>query len=100
MKTTLATIKAYIRKNEGRLYIRCKSSFDGMVDGVRDNADQSFSLALKDERGFKNTCGIQGAWFVFGSRDWFTPFEDETFTGFEVSNCCGQFFLVTKKEIP
>lgn len=97
MKTTLATIKAFIRKNEGRLYINPRSSFDGMVDGVMPTGDNTFSPALKDERGFKNTCGIQGAWFVFGSRDWFTPYEDATFSGFDISNCCGNFILAIKK---
>ena len=34
-KITLATFKAFIRKNADRLYIMNRSHFDGMTDGRR-----------------------------------------------------------------
>lgn len=97
-KVTLSTIKAFVRKNEGRLHIKEKSRFDGMVDCVMPTGDGAFHPALKDERGFTdNTMDIQGAWFVKGSRDWFTPYEDEKFVGYDISNCCGSFTLAVPK---
>ncbi len=97
MKTTLATIKSFVKKNDGRLFIKCKSSFDGMVDCVMPTGDGAFHAALKADAHHDANLGIQGAWFVRGSRDWFTPYEDEQFTGYDVSNCCGSFTLAVKK---
>jgi hypothetical protein len=97
-KITLNTIKSFIRKNP-HLYINTKSTFDGMVDGVRDCETQGFTLAQTPDEGrnHKNTLGVQGAWFVFGSRDYFTAYEDDQYTGYEVYNCCGKFILATAK---
>ena len=99
-KITLTTVKSFIRKNGGKLYINQKSTFDGMVDGVRSIANADFSPALTvpaRANGFDNQQGIQGAWFVGGSRDYFSPYDDGKFTGFSVSNCCGQFILAIEK---
>lgn len=95
MKTTLATIKSFIKKNQD-LYINCKSRFDGMVDCVMPNDNSQFHLAKRVD-SHKNTLGIAGAWFVFGSRDYFREYEDAEFKGYEVYNCCGSFILATKK---
>lgn len=93
-KVTLATIKAFVRNNEGNLYIQKKSSFDGMVDGVRACDDRAFRPVEK-EAHHEATMGIKGAWFVRGSRDYFKDYDDGVFKGFEVSNCCGNFILAT-----
>lgn len=97
-KITMATVKSFIRKNEGKLYIRTKSSFDGMVDGVRDCPDRDWSLALAPDAGHNhsNQLGIHGAWFVGGSRDYLQPITDGEFTGFHVYNCCGSFDLAVR----
>ena len=68
MRTTLATIKSYIRKNPN-LYISTKSSFDGMVDCVMPCDDQTFTPIQTTVRHHQNTLGIQGAWFVLGGDD-------------------------------
>lgn len=91
-KITLSTVKAFIRKNEGKLLIDVKSKFDGMCDGVRSCGDRGFSPVQKSD-GFKNTLGIQGAWFVFQSRDYFSAFEKDGLKGIEVYNCCGSFVI-------
>jgi hypothetical protein len=97
-KPTLATVKSFIRKNRANLLISEKSRFDGMVDGVRATEDQSFSPIRTPDYGVHdNNMGIAGAWFVFGSRDWITPYEKNGLRGFEVYNCCGNFVLAIKE---
>lgn len=92
-KVTLATVKSFIRKNLGKgLLIKIESKFDGMVDSV-SAVEDTYDAALPSD-GFANHCGVAGAWFVKGSRDYFTRIDTETHQGFHVSNCCGSFDLV------
>ena len=96
-KLTRATIKSFIRKAGKDLLISTRSRFDGMTDCVQSTDSKEFSPALLAERYCDNNMGIQGAWFVLGSRDWFTAYDNGEVTGFEVSNCCGSFILAVKK---
>ena len=98
-KPTLATVKAFIRKNRAALMISTETRFDGMTDGCERCADRSFTPALTPEEGrnHSNTLGIQGAWFVFGSRDSIEAFDDGTFAGYKIYNCCGSFRLAVRK---
>ena len=91
-KVTLATIKAFIRKNP-ELLIDVKSSFDGMVDCCMPTGSTGFSKAEKTEDHITNTLGVRGAWFVGGSRDRFSEFSEGGVWGYEVRNCCGKFKL-------
>lgn len=95
-KITLATIKSFIRKNEGHLYINQKSSFNGMVDMVTD-CNGGFKPATKREMSEQYTLGFNGLWIVGQSRDYFTPYEDSEFKGFEIYNCCGTSIIAIKK---
>lgn len=97
-KITLATIKAFIRHNNGSLFIHYNNSFDGMTDCVQSSGHVGFKPVSKPEEGHNhaNYLGIAGAWFVFNSRDYFTPFERDGFTGYNVSNSCGSFDLATR----
>ena len=95
-RITIATIKSFIRKNNGSLFIDVKSKFDGMVDGCVSQND-GFQEAKETASCVDYTFGISGAWFVGGSRDYLTAYEDETYTGFSVSNACGRFTLAIKK---
>ena len=99
MRITLATIKSFIKKNRANLYINQKSRFDEMIDCVTSTGNDDFELAqVPDVRSNHKEClGIKGAWFVFNSRDYFKKYEDNKFTGFEVSNCCGSFILAIPK---
>jgi hypothetical protein len=90
-KVTLATIKAFIRKNSDNLLILTKSRFDGMTDGCESTGQIGFVKVSKTESNISHTLGIQGAWFVGQSRDYFVPFERDGVKGFEVSNACGHF---------
>ena len=91
-KTTLATIKSFIRKNEDKLHINLQSRFDGMTDCC-ESCHAGFEKTVKTDRCAENTLGIEGAWFVKGSADYFRPYDDGKFKGYEVYNCCGRFVL-------
>lgn len=98
-KVTMATIKAFIRKNDN-LFIKVKSKFDGMADCV-ETVNMGFAKVVTKNLNPQNnyeerTLGIAG-WFVGSSRDYFEIYQDERFTGFKVFNCCGSFLLVTEK---
>ena len=95
-KVTMATIKSFIRRNEGKLYIRCKSTFDGMVDGVRPVDGKPEFTPAQPGAHAENSMGINGAWFVGGSRDYLTPISENGFVGFHVYNCCGSFDIAVR----
>lgn len=96
-KITKATFKSFIKKHQGNLYIRNRASFDGMCDGLEWNKGAHFKPVQHDERFEEHTLGIKGVWLVGSSRDYFKAYEDESFTGIEVSNCCGYFEVGIKK---
>lgn len=91
-RITLATVKSFIGKADN-LHIRNLSSFDGMTDCVTSCNSSGFRKATKTEAHTSNTLGVQGAWFVGGSRNSLLPFEKDGFRGIEVYNCCGHFVL-------
>ena len=93
----MATIKAFIRKHSDSLLILPKSRFDGMTDGCESTGQIGFVKASKTDANISHTLGIQGAWFVGQSRDYFTAFCRDSLTGFEVSNSCGHFEIATKE---
>ena len=95
-KITMTTLKSFIRKNDGKLFIRTKSSFDGMTDCVQQCEDRGWSAALPTDLHNAHTLGIQGAWCVGGSRDYLSPVAEGPFIGFHVSNCCGSFDLAVR----
>ena len=95
-KITRATIKSFIKKNRDNLYIKTESSFNGMTDGVDPCHDQSITKAGNTDKNNKYNLGIPGAWFVGSSRDYFNAAEIGPFKGYEIYNCCGQFYLLTK----
>ncbi len=77
------------------LYIKVCSDFDGMVDCVV-SVKEEFSPVVASERCQDHNYGIQGAWFVHGSRDYCSTFNNGSFEGYEVSNCCGSFIIAKK----
>lgn len=109
-KITIATVKAFIRKNREKLLIKVTSRFDSMVDGVRSTDKEQFTPALDAEyydretgemvkvpSEDRSTAGIHGVWFVCGGGDWCQAFETETHIGYEVSNCCGSWSVAVAK---
>lgn len=96
-KITLATLKKFIRENEGKLKIKINSNFDGMSDMVVSVQD-NFRDVQKTEKFEKNTLGISGLWLVGSSRDSITKYDNEEFEGFSIYNCCGSQILAISKE--
>lgn len=99
-KVTVATVKAFIRRNRKSLLINVKSRFDGMQDMVTSTGNDGFTPICAREyyseevhkyvpasEDCRNTMGICGVWFT--GRDSVRRFEAESVTGFEVYNCCG-----------
>ena len=97
-KTTLATIKSFIRKNKDNLFIQVESSFCGMSDMVEQNDNATFHAVDGAAVDFddKHTLGITGFWLVNQSRDSFTPFDDGEFVGYVVYNACGSTVIAVK----
>ena len=93
-KITRTTIKNFIKREikNNNLYVKAKSDFDGIVDCVMP-VKSDYMLATIPKVVTDYNLGVSGAWFVGSSRDYFTPFEDGNFIGYEVYNCCGSFLL-------
>lgn len=100
-KPTLATLKSFFRKNEGKLFIAVKSDFDGMVDCVMPCSGK-FKPATKSERvhQISNDLGYNGVWLVGSSRDHIKPYYDDDLIGYEVYNCCGSWIVAVSKILP
>lgn len=94
-RITKTTFKSFIRKNEGNVYHRVRSSFDGMTDMVEPVKDE-FSLITKTEENLNNTCGVVGVWLV--GRDSFSFYEDEKYFGIKYYNCTGSGIIAVPKE--
>ena len=90
-KITKATLKSFIKKNHGNLYINYHSDFNGMIDGVDFFPGSTFSKAKHTETDSQvgYNLGIVGLHLVGGSRNWFDSYVGENFTGITYSNCCG-----------
>lgn len=99
-KITMATLKSFIRKEKGSLFVSVDSHFDGMVDCVMPNKDAGFTLATEDtesnEYFLKRTLGINGVWVVGESRDRIYPYDKDGYVGYHVYNACGSFTLAVK----
>ena len=103
-KTTLATIKSFIRKNltrknnwETTLFINVKRRYDGMQDGCMDYTD-GWNVAQRTIQQPANTLNVKDAWFVLGSRNYFERYEDQERVGYDIQNCCGHFLLAIEKK--
>ena len=101
MKYTMATLKSFIQREakNGNLYIKTKSTFDGMVDCVMPTKDKLFSKVEGIDMDNEHSFGIAGTWVVRNSRDYISEYADNDFIGYEVSNCCGSFLLAMKRLI-
>ena len=95
-KITLATLKSFAKRNENNLFVKTESSFDGMTDCVESVKGGFKKTSITDEVWHYKT-GIQGVYTVGSSRDYFNIYEDDTFFGIEISNCCGVTILAVEK---
>jgi len=97
-RVTLATIKAFIRKNKSDLYIKFESSFSGQSDMVESLDAPEWVKAANTTHNLKNSLGVNGAYFIGrGARDYFEAIDADGFVGFSVYNACGSFSIGIKK---
>lgn len=97
-KITLATLKAFAKRNQDNLFVKKESSFSGMNDMVNNLPDPQWEKTSIDlEKTNYYRTGIQGIYIVGQSNDYFKIYEDETYFGIEVYNCCGSSILATEK---
>src|SRR5690606_18868516 len=84
-KITRATIKSFIKRQKAvhNLYFKPLSHFDGMIDGIRYEKGE-FRPVREPETTNDYNLGINGAWFVGRSRDYFTEYSDNSFIGYKV----------------
>jgi len=97
-KTTVATVKAFIRKNLNNLFIDVHSSFDGMIDGLQYYKD-GFEKAVLTDKLFEHTQGVSGAWFAGRSRDSISDYAAGGHNGFHIYNSGGSFTVAVKDGI-
>lgn len=98
-KITLTTFKSFMKKNAGKILINVGSKFDGMTDCVEQTGDNGFTPIKEADQGYRhqNNMGFYGIWLVFGSRDYFRPFETDDLIGIRCFNCCGSFTVAIAK---
>ena len=63
------------------------------VDWLRAHERDTRFIFEADLAKTIHTLGVVGAWFVGRSRDYFSPFNEDGWTGIRVSNSCGSFVL-------
>jgi len=97
-KITRTTIKSFIKREEknGNLYVKVKSSFDGMIDCVSQVEDE-FRKVENVDFSKEYDFDIKGLWLVGSSRDYFTEFADDNYIGYKISNCCGVSIIAMKR---
>jgi len=100
-KATLATVKAFAKKNANNLFVRYISEFDGMCDGVRDCPNnqniKEVSGRLDMTTNWSNKMDWNIGVWVTGSGNIITPVTDlPGYTGYNVYNCCGEFEILSK----
>lgn len=103
-KITLATFKSFLRKNDGKLFIKEHSRFSGMTDCVM-SVDDTWKPLKKIELELRpNSCevinklGYEGIWLVGDSRDFFSRIDDVVMEGYHIHNCVGSFSVVIQKD--
>lgn len=105
-KPTVATLKSFIRKNEDKILINVKSSFDGMTDSM-ESLNGEFSPLKKHEpkspfapdNERNPTLGYEGVWLVGSSRDYVQHYQENGLSGFKVSNSCGCRIVAVKEVV-
>lgn len=93
-KITKTTLKSFIRDKQG-LYVRHKSRFDGMTDGVEQIPDSRLELVKETTQCLDKSYGIEGLW-VTSDRNLFKYYNDGQFEGIEIYNCCGSSIVCRK----
>mgnify|MGYP001218571265 CR=1 FL=1 len=99
-KITLATLKKFIKDNEGNLYIKIESTFNMLTDSIEFVQTKFKKTEFNKEKSKKidRDLGYKGLWIVGNGDDNFINYEDENFIGIKIINCCGVSIIAIKKE--
>lgn len=97
-KPTVATLKSFVKKNEGKLLIAVLSEFNGMIDGI-EQCSGIFKPAIKAKENNGHNLGYVGPWLVGRSRDYIKEYESPAVIGYRVYNCCGEWIIGINKEL-
>ena len=92
-KTTLATVKSFIRKNTEQLHIKKIKVHDSISLLYEAHP---FAPVVFNTHAYEHRLGIEGVWFTFGGNVC-TPYEDGEYKGFDVHNSCGHFVIAVTK---
>jgi len=95
-RITKATFKSYVKKHKENLFINVTSKFDPMHDSCMQQYN-GFIKATHDCKMIENSLGVNGIYLVEDSKNYFSFYEDDFFTGIKVYNCCGSFIIGVKK---
>lgn len=95
-KITKATFKSFVKRNAENLYTNEKSSFDGMTD-MCEARNGGFSKVKVDLEKLNDNRVLDGVYLVGRGNDYFSIYEDDTYYGIDIYNCCGSSLVVVKK---
>ena len=73
-----------------------KSSFDGMTD-MCEARNGGFSKVKVDLEKLNDNRVLDGVYLVGRGNDYFSIYEDDTYYGIDIYNCCGSSLVVVKK---
>lgn len=91
---TAITVRSFVKRNEGKVFIKKTAEFDGMTDCVEEIMDNwhEAEYCLDIRRGI----GLQGVYIIDG-RTYYYAYEDSEFVGYRYSNCVERGIIAVKR---
>lgn len=91
---TAITVRSFVKRNEGKVFIKKTAEFDGMTDCVEQIMDNwhEAKYCLDIRRGI----GLQGVYIIDG-RTYYYAYEDSEFVGYRYSNCVERGIIAVKR---
>jgi len=99
-RITRATLKSFIDKNKGRLYINVNSVFDNAhKKNEMEASPEGWVLAIETPCNEDTTFGIEHVHIVRGCTGGnnFYYFDNGVYQGIGYRNCCGNGIIAVKK---
>lgn len=91
---TAITVRSFVKRNEGKVFIKKTAEFDGMTDCIEQISDNwhEAEYCLDIRRGI----GLQGVYIIDG-RTYYYAYEDSEFVGYRYSNCVERGIIAVKR---
>lgn len=91
---TAITVRSFVKRNEGKIFIKKTAEFDGMTDCVEQIMDNwhEAEYCLDIRRGI----GLKGVYIIDG-RTYYYAYEDSEFVGYRYSNCVERGIIAVKR---